>query len=90
MAKLKVLPLHFVPGRGRLPEKLNPAQRRWANANGFACQRGRLLALPGADGSHGLPLRHRAKRIVRRRRRLPPPRSSRAAIAEARGDPRWR
>jgi leucyl aminopeptidase len=51
MAKLKVLPLHFVPEGGRLPEKLNPAQRKWASANGFAGQRGRLLALPGADGN---------------------------------------
>ncbi len=51
MAKPKVLPLHFVPEGGRLPERLSSAQRKWARANGFAGQRGRLLALPGADGN---------------------------------------
>ena len=29
---------------------LNPANAAWAEANGFTGQRGRLLALPGADG----------------------------------------
>lgn len=30
---------------------LAPAHAAWAKANGFAAQRGRLLALPGADGA---------------------------------------
>ena len=33
-----------------LPTNLSPLQRRWAEANGFAGQRGRLLAVPAADG----------------------------------------
>jgi leucyl aminopeptidase len=51
MAKPKTIPLYFVPERGKLPEKLTPAQRKWAGTNGFAGQRGRLLSLPGADGN---------------------------------------
>lgn len=35
---------------GRLPEGLGNAGSRWAAANGFSGQRGRLLALPAADG----------------------------------------
>ncbi|HQZ13851.1 MAG TPA: leucyl aminopeptidase family protein, partial [Devosia sp.] len=50
MAKAKVVPLYFVPERGRLPQKLTAAQRKWARAQEFSGQRGRLLALPGADG----------------------------------------
>jgi leucyl aminopeptidase len=34
-----------------LPDGLTPAQQSWAKANGFTGQRGRLLALPNADGS---------------------------------------
>ena len=33
-----------------LPASLTPPQQRWAAANGFAGQRGRLLALPNGEG----------------------------------------
>lgn len=50
MAKSKSLPLIAVE-QDRLPDSLAPAQRQWAEANGFAGQRGRLLALPGEGGA---------------------------------------
>ncbi|ODT73239.1 MAG: leucyl aminopeptidase [Pelagibacterium sp. SCN 63-23] len=44
-------PLHFIP-EGKLDAAaLSPAQRDWAAANGFAGQRGRLVALPGEGGA---------------------------------------
>jgi leucyl aminopeptidase len=45
------LPLHCVAADAPLPKTLSKAQRNWAAANGFAGQRGRLLALPAADGA---------------------------------------
>src|SRR5487761_2730181 len=45
------LPLICVAEAGALPKSLKAAHRHWAEANGFAGQRGRLLALPGSDGS---------------------------------------
>jgi leucyl aminopeptidase len=50
MAKSKSLPLIAVE-QGALPETLTPVEANWARANGFIGQRGRLLALPGADGA---------------------------------------
>ncbi len=50
MASPKVIPLIVVAEGGKLPDKLTPLQRKWANANGFRGQRGRLLALPGGNG----------------------------------------
>ena len=44
------LALLCVPEGKDLPTNLSPLQRRWAAANGFAGQRGRLLAVPAADG----------------------------------------
>ena len=44
------LALLCVPEGKDLPTNLSPLQRRWAEANGFAGQRGRLLAVPAADG----------------------------------------
>lgn len=49
MAKSKSLPLIAVE-QGALPDSLTPPEARWAAANGFTGQRGRLLALPGVDG----------------------------------------
>lgn len=49
MAKSKSLPLIAVE-EGALPESLSPVELRWAKAQGFAGQRGRLLALPDAEG----------------------------------------
>ena len=46
-----VLPLICVPEGGALPKSLSRLQRQWAEANGFAGQRGRLLALPGPGGA---------------------------------------
>jgi leucyl aminopeptidase len=53
MANSKIVSVHFVGERGKLPEKLTREQRRWATANAFAGQRGKLLAIPGGDGSIG-------------------------------------
>lgn len=50
MAKSKSLPLIAVE-QGALPPSLTPAEAKWAKANGFTGQRGRLLALPGSDGA---------------------------------------
>src|SRR5688572_32532718 len=50
MASPKVMPLIVVAEGGKLPEKLTPMQRKWANAHGFRGQRGKLLALPGSNG----------------------------------------
>lgn len=50
MSDLKSLPLIAVP-EGKIGDaNLSPESVAWAQANGFAGQRGRLLALPGADG----------------------------------------
>ena len=49
MAKSKPLTLTAVE-EGSAAGGLTPAQGRWAKANGFSGQRGRLLALPGGDG----------------------------------------
>jgi leucyl aminopeptidase len=49
MAKSKPLLLTAVE-EGSVPEGLNPAHLRWAKANGFSGQRGRLLPLPAEDG----------------------------------------
>jgi leucyl aminopeptidase len=51
MAKPRTLPLILMPEGGKLSATLSGAQRKWARANGFAGQRGKLLALPGADGA---------------------------------------
>ena len=46
----KTLPVICVT-EGAAPAGLTPAQGKWAKASGFTGQRGRLLALPGEDGS---------------------------------------
>jgi leucyl aminopeptidase len=50
MPKSKPLTLTTVE-EGSVAEGLTPAQAKWAKANGFTGQRGRLLALPGEDGA---------------------------------------
>jgi leucyl aminopeptidase len=45
------LPLICVAEGGDLPKALGEPARRWAAANGFSGQRGRLLAVPDADGA---------------------------------------
>ena len=51
MAKARILPLICVE-EGGLPEAgLSATHSVWAAANGFAGQRGRLLALPGDNGA---------------------------------------
>ncbi len=51
MAQSRPLPLICVPEGADLPAGLSSPQRQWAEANGFAGQRGRLLAVPDADGT---------------------------------------
>ena len=51
MAKPRSLPLILMPEGTKLPATLTAAHRKWAKANGFTGQRGKLLALPGADGA---------------------------------------
>lgn len=50
MAKTGTLPLICVE-EGQTPAGLSPKQARWAAANAFSGQRGRLLALPGESGA---------------------------------------
>jgi leucyl aminopeptidase len=50
MADQKPLPLICVAEAAPLPKAVSPRQRVWAGANGFAGQRGRLLALPDEAG----------------------------------------
>lgn len=50
MAHPKSLPLICVP-EGSTLSTLTKTHHRWATANGFSGQRGRLLALPGDDGA---------------------------------------
>ncbi|WP_421761175.1 leucyl aminopeptidase family protein [Devosia sp.] len=45
----KSLPLICVAEGEAAPSGITPTQSRWAEANGFSGQRGRLLALPGED-----------------------------------------
>jgi len=49
----ETLPLICVDEGGALPETLTAVQRRWAEANGFKGERGRLLPLPGEGGLDG-------------------------------------
>nr|WP_295890126.1 leucyl aminopeptidase family protein [uncultured Devosia sp.] len=51
MPRTKITPLICVEEGGLTDAALPQAQQAWADANGFAGQRGRLLALPGGDGS---------------------------------------
>lgn len=51
MPRTKITPLICVGEGGLASADLLPAQRAWAEANGFDGQRGRLLALPGNDGA---------------------------------------
>src|SRR5690606_19670483 len=51
MPKPRTIPLILVSEGGKLPAALTSAQRKWARANGFTGQRGKLLALPGAVGA---------------------------------------
>lgn len=46
-------PVICIPADGLANASLSASQRRWAEANGFSGQRGRLLALPEADGGLG-------------------------------------
>ena len=48
MSRAVPLPVICVT-EARMPTSLNPQQLRWAAANGFAGQRGRLLPLPDGD-----------------------------------------
>ena len=50
MAKSQPLTLTAIE-EGSVAEGLTPAHATWASANGFTGQRGRLLPLPGEDGS---------------------------------------
>lgn len=50
MAKPPVLPVRFSAELPASGADLTPAQRQWAEQNGFAGQRGRLLSLPGESG----------------------------------------
>ena len=50
MSKSPILPLICVEEGGLTDVSLSDMQRAWADANGFAGQRGRLLALPDVDG----------------------------------------
>ncbi|MDC9823232.1 leucyl aminopeptidase family protein [Devosia sp. ZB163] len=50
MAKSAPLPLIAVE-EGKVPSTLSPGAARWAASHAFSGQRGRLLALPGEDGS---------------------------------------
>ena len=50
MADSTPIPLICV-GEGGTASALDPRQQRWAAANGFAGQRGRLLALPDEAGN---------------------------------------
>ncbi len=50
MTRAAIQPVIFVPENQLDGATLSSTQRAWADANGFAGQRGRLLALPGQDG----------------------------------------
>lgn len=50
MAKPPLLPVYFSAELPAPAADLTPAQRQWAELNGFSGQRGRLLALPGESG----------------------------------------
>ena len=52
MASSSPIPLIAVE-EGQFPPTLAAGEANWAKANGFSGQRGRLLALPGADGGIG-------------------------------------
>jgi leucyl aminopeptidase len=49
MSKAKTIPVVCVEEGGLVDADITQAQRRWAAANGFSGQRGRLLALPDAQ-----------------------------------------
>jgi len=51
MTKTNPLTITLIPEGGLDAAGLPPAHLAWAGANGFSGQRGRLLALPGADGA---------------------------------------
>jgi len=51
MTKTTPLTITLIPEGGLDAAGLSPAHLAWASANGFSGQRGRLLALPGADGA---------------------------------------
>jgi leucyl aminopeptidase len=50
MSAPTVLPVRLVSENGLDAAGLTTLHRQWADANGFTGQRGRLLALPGAEG----------------------------------------
>jgi len=52
------LPLHLVdkPALKELIERLDPAQRAWVEASGFAAGLGEVLMVPGHGGDHALAL----------------------------------
>ena len=52
MPQPKSLPLILIEEGGLGSAGLTKQQASWASANGFAGQRGRLLALPSGDGAH--------------------------------------
>ena len=51
MTDQAAIPLIFIPENGVETGPLDDGQRAWAQANGFAGQQGRLLAMPGPDGA---------------------------------------
>ncbi len=51
MTDQAAIPLIFLPENGVEAGPLDDGQRAWAKANGFAGQRGRLLAMPDAKGA---------------------------------------
>ena len=53
MPQSTLLPVICVASGDALPASLSPAQRQWAESNGFAGQTGHLLALPNDDGAIG-------------------------------------
>ena len=51
MTDQAAIPLIFIPENGVEAGPLDDRQRAWAQANGFAGQQGRLLAMPDATGA---------------------------------------
>ncbi|MCP8885248.1 leucyl aminopeptidase family protein [Devosia sp. XJ19-1] len=51
MSTTSITTLHFVSDGGLDAADIAPAHKAWARSNGFTGQRGRLLAVPGAEGA---------------------------------------
>ncbi len=66
------LPLHLVDREGldALAERLDPHQRAWVTASGFAADLGAVLMVPGHGGDHGLALVGLGDDVARARTRF--------------------